>query len=294
MQPLRGFSFNAANVFVLRDDLLHPEISGNKWRKLKHNLLEARAMGHDRLLTFGGAFSNHLAAVAAAGKIFNFKTAAFVRGENASPLNPTLTYCRECGMELFFMSRAKYKAYDFGVIDGQWADAYQIPEGGSNCAALEGFTDFVADIKNGMAELPDYICVAAGTGGTSAGIISKLDFEAEVLSFPVLKGGFMEENISKLLSECGQVSRLHWKVMDEYHFGGYAKWNEKLLQFIKMFYQNNDFPLDPIYTGKLFFGVHDLLQKGYFKKDSRILLVHTGGLQGVAGFNRRFLTNLPT
>src|SRR5690606_41605182 len=100
-------------------------------------------------------------AVAAVGKIFYFKTAAFVRGEDASPLNPTLTYCRECGMELFFMSRAKYKAYDFGVIDGQWADAYQIPEGGSNCAALEGFTDFVADIKNGMAELPDYICVAA-------------------------------------------------------------------------------------------------------------------------------------
>lgn len=297
VKPLRLFEGEGVEISVLRDDLLHPGISGNKWRKLKHNLIQVENQGFQHLLTFGGAFSNHLAAVAAAGKLFGFQTTGFVRGEPSKILNPTLAFCQSQGMNLKFLTRAEYREIENpGFMDSlrsDFPDAFLIPEGGTNCLALEGFADLVEDIHAAKNQLPDFICVASGTGGTAAGISAHLDFPATVLSFPVLKGGFMEGNIRDLHQNCCGKQFQNWKIIDDFHFAGYAKWNQELLEFITNFYKEFGFALDPVYTGKMFFGVFDLIKKGFFKPGSRVLLVHTGGLQGIPGFNERFSKNLP-
>lgn len=267
---------------VKRDDLIHPFISGNKYRKLKYNLEQAKVEKTSTLLTFGGAFSNHILAVAVAGKEFGFNTIGVIRGQelvNEVDKNPTLRYAKHCGMRFKFVSREVFRAK---ISDGFIADLkqefgefYLIPEGGTNDLAIKGCEEILTppDFEY------DYICCSVGTGGTISGIINASKPYQTILGFPALKGSFLQDEISKF------AANLNWQLITDYHFGGYAKINIELVSFINQFKHDFQIPLDPVYTGKLMYGIMDLLYKGYFPEHSKILVVHTGGLQGIKGMN---------
>jgi 1-aminocyclopropane-1-carboxylate deaminase len=287
--PLKNTSIQ---LFIRREDLIHPFVSGNKFRKLKYNLLEAKNQNETTLLTFGGAFSNHIAATAFAGKQHNFKTIGIIRGEeleSKADENPTLKFAKECGMQLKFVSREDYKLKDSeGFIEKlkqKLGSFYLIPEGGTNDLAVKG----CGEILNDADTVYDSICVAVGTGGTISGLINSAFPHQKILGFPALKGDFLQKDIRKFAQ--GQ----NWELISDYHFEGYGKISNELIEFINTFYQETKIPLDPIYTGKLVFGVIDLINKNYFPENSKILIIHTGGIQGIAGMNLKLKNkNLPT
>lgn len=265
-------------VYVKREDVLHSEISGNKFRKLKYNLIEARNLGFTKLLTFGGAYSNHIAAVAAAGKEFGFETIGIIRGEELQEKyleNPTLKKASENGMQFEFVSRTQYRDKNNAAFLDQMKEKfgvfYLIPEGGTNNLAVKGCKEILTDDD----KLFDFICCAVGTGGTISGIINSLKPHQKAIGFSALKGDFLTEDIQKY------AENSQWNLVTDYHFGGYAKLNDELKQFMKQFFKKYLISLDPVYTSKTFFGVIDLISKGYFKPDSKILIIHTGGLQGL-------------
>ena len=288
IQPLESalFDVKGLKVYVKREDLLDQQVSGNKFRKLKYNLIAAAESGQHRLLTFGGAYSNHLAATAAAGKRFGFEVHAIIRGEEPEQWSPTLQFAKGMGVHLHFVSRTDYRKRDDADYKKFWLEqiggGFLIPEGGSNCQAVEGVAEMV---DHQILELaPDFMAVASGTGGTAAGIIRTPGLSATVLSFPVLKGEFMHTTIADLLKACPGDHEAPYSIVEGYHFGGYAKMTDELMAFIIDFEKQHDFLLDPVYTAKLFYAVFDLAQKDYFPSGSTILLIHTGGLQGRAGF----------
>ncbi|MFV8354149.1 1-aminocyclopropane-1-carboxylate deaminase/D-cysteine desulfhydrase [Flavobacterium sp. XS2P14] len=291
-QHLAASFLNSISVAIKREDLIHPFVSGNKFRKLKYNLLEAKKEKHETLLTFGGAFSNHIAAVAYAGKENGFKTIGIIRGEELQDKiteNPTLLFAQNCGMQFEFVSREAYRSKSetsFSEnLKQQFGAFYLIPEGGTNALAIKGCQEILTPED---AEF-DYICCSIGTGGTISGIINSVLPHQKVLGFPALKGDFLKDEIRNF------VHNDNWELMNEYHFGGYAKVNPILIQFINHFYAENKIPLDPIYTSKMVFGVLDLIQKNYFRAGSKILLIHTGGLQGIQGMNMKLKNkHLPT
>ncbi|NMH25594.1 1-aminocyclopropane-1-carboxylate deaminase/D-cysteine desulfhydrase [Flavobacterium sp. SE-s27] len=273
---------NEISLFIKREDLLHPYVSGNKFRKLKYNLIEAKNQGKTTLLTFGGAFSNHIIAVAAAGKENGFKTIGIIRGEELKDQvddNPTLAKAQEFGMIFDFISREEYRIKnnpDFiEKLTEKFGDFYFIPEGGTNDMAVKGCQEILTEKDDDF----DFICCAVGTGGTISGLINSSKDCQKVLGFPALKGDFLQEDIRKF------ANKDNWELITDYHFGGYAKIDEKLIHFINDFYIKYNIPLDPIYTSKMTFGVIDLIEKEYFPPKSKILLIHTGGLQGVNGMN---------
>lgn len=275
---------NNVSLFIRREDLIHPFVSGNKFRKLKYNLLQAKSEGKTTLLTFGGAFSNHIAAVAAAGKEFNFKTIGIIRGEelNAKIIeNPTLSFAQECGMLLEFVSREAYKTKNESeFINGlkqKFGTFYLIPEGGTNDLAVKGCQEILTEED----AVFDYICCAVGTGGTISGIINSAKPHQTVLGFPALKGNFLLEEIRKF------TIKENTELITDYHFDGYGKVNQVLIEFINIFYKQNHIPLDPIYTGKMMYGLFDLIEKGYFPQGAKILAIHTGGIQGIEGMNQK-------
>ena len=269
-------------LYIKRDDLIHPFVSGNKWRKLKYNLEDAKNLNASTLLTFGGAFSNHLYATAAAGNALGFKTIGIVRGEdNAQKLTPTLQFCLEQNMQLHYVSRQEYRERNHPEylkrISLQFENPYLIPEGGTTDLALKGVQEMTVEVEWQLAKIPRYYAVAAGTGGTAAGILSAGN---DVLAFSALKGGsFLEKDIKNLLPEKEKKGTL--KLFTDYHFGGYAKWTPELIQFIKEFKNQHDIQLEQVYTAKMFYGLYDLVKQGYFQKGTIIVAVHTGGLQGV-------------
>lgn len=269
-------------LYIKRDDLIHPTVSGNKWRKLKYNLLDAQASGKGAVLTFGGAYSNHLYATAAAGNASGLKTIGIVRGlELEGKENDTLQFCREQGMQLHFVSREEYRQRHFeeylDEIAARFRNPYLIPEGGTTRLALKGVAEMTLEIEEQLGAMPDFVATAAGTGGTAAGILSA---GANVLAFPALKGGdFLKEDIHRLLNECEQPGIL--TLLTDYHFGGYAKWNSELLAFMQGFRAEFDVQLEQVYTAKMFYGLFDLIQNGFFKAGTKIVAVHTGGLQGL-------------
>ena len=265
-------------LFILREDLIHPTISGNKWRKLKYNIIEAKEKGFDTLVTFGGAFSNHIAATAAAGNAFGLKTVGIIRGEKVS--NATLDLAIENGMQLKFISREDYKHKN----TSQYSDCYIVPEGGSNALAVKGCSEIVKNINIDY----DIICCACGTGGTIAGIISSTD--KQVLGFSALKGGGgLIEDIQKLLSDYSPKKEYkNWSLITDYHFGGYAKVKPELIDFIRDFKVKHNIILDFIYTGKMLFGLFDMIKNTNQLDNKRIIVVHTGGVQGNKGFEERF------
>jgi 1-aminocyclopropane-1-carboxylate deaminase len=291
-QHLTSPFLNSISVAIKREDLIHPFVSGNKFRKLKYNLQQAKTEHYETLLTFGGAFSNHIAAVAFAGKEKGFKTIGIIRGDELGGKiseNPTLAFAQNCGMQLEFISREAYRLKSeisfLEKLKQQFGDFYLIPEGGTNALAIKGCQEILTPED---AEF-DYICCSIGTGGTISGIINSALPHQKVLGFPALKGDFLKEEIRNF------VQNENWDLITEYHFGGYGKVNEALIGFINQFYTENQIPLDPIYTGKMVFGVIDLIEKNYFPAESKILLIHTGGIQGIQGMNMKLRNKqLPT
>ncbi|TRO64181.1 1-aminocyclopropane-1-carboxylate deaminase/D-cysteine desulfhydrase [Christiangramia sabulilitoris] len=271
-------------LYIKREDLLHPEVSGNKFRKLKYNLIQARQESFAQLLTFGGAHSNHIAATAAAGQLFRFKTIGIIRGEeletNKEKWSPTLRYAESCGMKFVFISREKYrekKSAEFiEKLKAEFGNFYLLPEGGTNELAIRGCSEILQDTD----EIFDFICASAGTGGTVAGLIKAATTKQKVLGFSALISDHLGRDISEM------VDHNRWELNKDYHFGGYAKVNAKLIDFINDFSKKYKIYLDPIYTGKLVFGIFDLIKSGYFPKNSKILAIHTGGLQGIEGMNQ--------
>lgn len=280
-------------LLIKRDDTLHTYISGNKWRKLKYNIQEAIDEKHTTLLTFGGAFSNHITATAAAAQLANLKSIGIIRGERIDPLNPTLSYAQRCGMHLHFVSRTTYRQKTTTSFQQQlkekFGDFYLIPEGGTNSLALRGCAEIIEEVKQQLKDqLPSHFCVACGTGGTIGGMITGLKNHQKIIGFSALKGNFIASEVNALINNYDSLEYHNWKINTDYHFGGYAKFKPALIDFINQFKKDFDIPLDPIYTGKMMYGIFDLLEKNFFPPQSTILAVHTGGLQGIAGFNQRF------
>ncbi|MEO7977977.1 pyridoxal-phosphate dependent enzyme [Flavobacterium sp.] len=276
-----NFSANIS-LTIKREDLIHPFVSGNKFRKLKYNLLQAKDENKETILTFGGAFSNHIAAVAYAGKEQGFKTIGIIRGDELLDKieeNPTLKFAQQNGMEFVFVSREEYRnkseASFTEKLKNKFGDFYLVPEGGTNQLAVKGCEEILTDEDSEF----DYICCAVGTGGTIAGLINSALPDQKILGFPALKGDFLIDEI------CIFAKKNNWELISDYHFGGYGKINLELIEFINSFLETNKVPLDPIYTGKMVFGVIDLISKNYFPPLSKILLIHTGGLQGIEGMN---------
>jgi len=272
------------SLFIKREDLNHPLMSGNKWHKLKYNIQEASKQGKDTLLTFGGAYSNHIYSVAAAGKMFNFNTIGIIRGEEHLPLNPTLSFAKDNGMKIVYLDRTSYRKKSSPEIINQlqekFGDFYLVPEGGTNELAVRGCSEIISKINIDF----DYVCCPCGTGGTLAGLISGLSGNRYALGFAVLKGAsFLKDNVQSLLQNSNNNSLQNWDINLDYHFGGYARINSVLLDFVKRFTSSIKIPIEPIYTGKMLFGIYDLAVKGYFTEGSRIIAVHTGGLQGLKG-----------
>ncbi|WP_337968823.1 pyridoxal-phosphate dependent enzyme [uncultured Flavobacterium sp.] len=273
---------NDISLTIKREDLIHPFVSGNKFRKLKYNLLQAKAENKTTLLTFGGAFSNHIAAVAYAGKEQGFKTIGIIRGEEILDKiedNPTLKFAQENGMQFEFVTREDYRykseASFIEKLKEKFGDFYLVPEGGTNELAVKGCEEILTDED----AVFDYVCCAVGTGGTISGLINSALSYQKVLGFPALKGDFLTDEIRIF------AKKDNWNLISDYHFGGYGKINLELIEFINAFFEENKVPLDPIYTGKMVFGVIDLIHKNYFPAGSKILLIHTGGLQGIDGMN---------
>lgn len=273
---------NHISLTIKREDLLHPFVSGNKFRKLKYNLLQAKAENQETVLTFGGAFSNHIAAVAYAGKEQGFKTIGVIRGEelfDKMEENPTLRFAQENGMQFEFVSREDYRLKNeisfLENLKQKFGDFYLVPEGGTNELAVKGCEEILtvedADFN--------YVCCAVGTGGTISGLINSAFPNQKILGFPALKGDFLMDEIRIF------VKNENWSLISDYHFGGYGKINLELVEFINAFFEENKVPLDPVYTGKMVFGVIDMIHKNYFPAHSKILLIHTGGLQGIDGMN---------
>ncbi|MDI1257280.1 MAG: pyridoxal-phosphate dependent enzyme [Flavobacterium sp.] len=270
------------SLIIKREDLIHPFVSGNKFRKLKYNLLQAKAENKTTLLTFGGAFSNHIAAVAFAAKDNNFQSIGIIRGDEIGDKiveNPTLSFAQQNGMQFKFVTRGAYREKeDTHFIENlkkEFGDFYLIPEGGTNALAVKGCEEILTEADAHF----DFICCAVGTGGTISGIINSALPNQKVLCFPALKGDFLKNEIRSF------APNSNWEIIQDYHFGGYGKVNEVLIAFINGFFEKYQIPLDPIYTGKMVFGVMDLIGKDYFPENSKILMVHTGGLQGIEGMN---------
>ena len=269
-------------VYIKREDLIHPFVSGNKFRKLKYNLAEAKKKNVTTLLTFGGAFSNHIAAVAAAGKMTGFKTIGIIRGDELADKvvnNPTLKFASENGMQLEFVAREMYRSKTdeafLSKLKQQFGDYYLIPEGGTNELAVKGCTEILTEEDKKF----NYVTCAVGTGGTISGIIQSCTSNQQVLGFPALKGDFLQNEIRNF------VTNSNWQLIKGFEFGGYGKVTTELVAFMNAFYEETQILLDPIYTAKMVFGVRSLVNDGFFPDNSKILMVHTGGIQGIEGMN---------
>ena len=275
------------SLFIKREDELHSFISGNKYRKLKYNLEEAKKQGKKTLITFGGAYSNHIAAVSFAGKKFGFETIGIIRGDELAndfdkvlKENSTLKFANEHNMKLNFVSRSDYRNKTTNkFIDNlkvKYGDFYLIPEGGTNRLAVKGCQEILTKEDH----IFDVVCTAVGTGGTIAGVINSLSKHQKVIGFPALKGDFLNLEIKKYVKETNS-----WSLNLDYNFGGYAKVSKELITFINKFKLETKIPLDAVYTGKMIFGIIDLIKNDFFKKGTKIMAIHTGGLQGNSGMN---------
>lgn len=295
------------NLFVKRDDLIHRLVQGNKWRKMKYNLLKINELDSPTLLTFGGAFSNHIYSTAAAGYLLGIPTIGVIRGERGIPLSNTLVFAENYKMGLHFVNRERFKNKEataqaiIKTLDTK--NVYILPEGGTNSLALLGCQEIVHELNLQMSTPFDYIVSACGTGGTVAGIIQACNRHQKVIGIAVLKGDFFYNDIKLLLnnkssadlflkkSHCPPEGTAQWIINSDYHFGGYAKYTLDLIHFINQFKAEFNIPLDPIYTGKMFYGLFDLIKNDYFPQGSTIVAVHTGGTQGIQGFNEFRLKN---
>lgn len=288
-QPLYDplISEKGLEVIVKRLDLLHPDVQGNKFYKLHYNLEAAKKSGLSQVLTFGGAYSNHIHATALAASANGLKAIGVIRGELITPLNPTLEDARNQGMELYPMSREEYRQKDSATIlkslKDKFGEFYLIPEGGTNVLAIKGTQEILEDKDLTM----DFVTCPIGTGGTFAGLLASARPKQKLIGFSSLKGDFIISEVDQLLRKYGIQPKCAYEIQIAYHFGGYAKHKPNLVSFIKEIKTKANLPLEPVYTGKMVFGLFDLIQKDYFPRGSKILVLHTGGLQGIRGYEQR-------
>lgn len=277
IQQINDPIFDAAGVqvFIKREDLNHPRISGNKWWKLKYNLEAAIAQGHHTLLTFGGAYSNHIYATAAAASGLGLSSIGVIRGEEVLPANQTLAFAIGAGMKLHYISREAYRHKTeisfISELESRFGRFYLIPEGGSNEPGVAG----VASFADSLPATFDYLCCPVGTGATLAGMIRGRKGVGRVIGFPVLKGD--DSWIAEVALFRPQYT--NWQLFGGYHFGGYAKTTFALDVFIQSFISRHAVPVEQVYTGKMFYGIYDLAAKGFFKRGSAVLAIHTGGIR---------------
>lgn len=283
IKTLENIHLNS-QVAIKPDYLIHPTVSGNKFRKLKYNLKKVQSGNYKGLITFGGAFSNHIAATAAAGQELKIPTVGVIRGEELITQiesNPSLRYAQSCGMHLEFVSRLTYKnktdpAYLQQLLE-TFKDYYILPEGGTNALAVKGCEEILTLNDQSF----DIICCSVGTGGTIAGVINGSLPTQKIIGFPALKGDFLKEDICKF------ATKSNWELWGDYHFGGYAKVDSKLIKFMNEFKLTYNIPLDPVYTAKMMYGIFQSIQSGKISQTAKVLAIHTGGLQGVEGMNIR-------
>lgn len=271
------FERHGVHLYLKRDDLVHPDIPGNKWRKLKYNIAAAQAQKATSLLTFGGAYSNHIRATAAAGHHFGFRTIGIIRGERHLPLNPSLDYATRMGMHLSYLDRTSYRNKTSPeVLDGlreMFGDCYLVPEGGSNAHALAGCKELPQEIPIDF----DVICCACGTGGTLAGIAAGLMPGQHALGFSVLKGGtFLGGDVAKLQEQALGKQTGNWSIECDFHMGGYARRTRELDEFIESFERRHGLRLDWVYVAKLMYGVFSLVEQGRFPRGTTLIAVVTG------------------
>jgi 1-aminocyclopropane-1-carboxylate deaminase len=274
---------------MLRLDRLHPLVNGNKWFKLKHDLAAAAAGGQTTLLSFGGAYSNHIRALSAAARLTGFYSIGIIRGELVEPLNPVLAFARAQGMELVGISRSEYRrrqdpAFINGLLE-RFGNCHVIPEGGSAEAGIRGCEEIMAF----LAPLPGTddgrqvtVACACGTGSTLAGLVrggSRLDLDLTLLGIAVLKGaGYLARQVRTWLAATPDTALPAWQLCEDYHRGGYGKTDRELQAFIDGFQRRTGVPLEPVYTGKLVYGLYDMIRRGDFPSGSRIICLHTGGV----------------
>jgi 1-aminocyclopropane-1-carboxylate deaminase len=264
-------------LYLKRDDLINPEIPGNKWRKLTYNLEEARRRGSRQLLTFGGAYSNHIRATAAAGHYFGFSTVGIIRGEEHLPLNPSLAYAARRGMRLAYLDRTAYRAKMHPeVIAGlraRFGEFYLLPEGGSNANAARGCAEIPAEISEPFS----VICCPCGTGGTLAGIAGGLAPGQRAIGFAVLRGGeFLARDVAELQVTAFGTASASWAIEHDYHFGGFARRTPELDQFIADFRDRHGLALDWVYTAKMMYGLYALAAQAAFPPGTSLVAVITG------------------
>ena len=278
----------------LRLDQVHAQASGNKFYKLKYNLETAKKSGKKTVLTFGGAYSNHIHACASAAKLEGLRSIGVIRGDFLDEKNPTLAFAKSQGMELHFLDRESYRQKSSPAIilelEEKFGDFFLIPEGGTNALAIQGTREIIESNTDSFS----HIGTPIGTGGTFLGLASSIHSEQMLMGFSALKGEFIREEIQGKLEEYAISSQGSLELFTNYHFGGYARWKPELIEFIQWFFEEFGVVLDSVYTGKMVFGVFDLIQKNYFPTGSKVLLLHTGGLQGNLGFTQRTGISLPS
>lgn len=282
-------------VFIKRDDLIHPAISGNKWRKLKYNVQAIVEKGLDGFITFGGAYSNHLAAAAYAGKLAGVDMIALVRGEIDDNQNPTLNFLKACGMHLHALTRDEYRqkanAGFLNELQGRYPKHLIIPEGGANLWGVQGCMEILSELD----VQPDIVAASLGSATTFSGLVLSAKPQIELWGFPALKGGaYLRDTVNNFISEAKQSNKVpptfdppKWRLITDYHFGGFAKTTPAFIHFLNAFYTETGIPLDPIYTGKMMYGLLEEVKIGKIEPGSTILALHTGGLQGIKGMNQR-------
>jgi len=273
-------------LFIKRDELIHPVIQGNKWRKLKYNVIDAQQTKQTTLLSFGGAYSNHLHALAAAGKHFNFKTIGIIRGEQHTPPNPCIQDLLDWGMQLKYVTRAEYKnktsANFIKQLQQELGDFYLIPEGANNPLGIKGCAELLLELQQNYNE----ICCEVGSGTMLTALIKNNKTPDTVFTgFAVMKNPQLETDIINNLKESHSI-QTQWQINHDYHFGGFAKTTDELNAFIIDFKQQFNIQLEPVYSGKMLYGIMDLIKKDHYKKGTKILAIHGGGLQGLRGFKQ--------
>lgn len=275
---------HGVSVHVKREDEIHPEISGNKWRKLKYHLKAAREKKSQGILTFGGAFSNHIAATAFAADQAGLESIGVIRGERVEPLNSTLEQAERHGMELHFVSRMDYRTSKDSIAeDLDPGDMFHhVPEGGADELGIQGCQEILSEEDSKDF---DIVCCSSGTGATAAGLHRSLAPHQRLRVYPALKGDFAHKDIERLLDSSCSMDALD--VISEYHFGGYAKTSPELFNFMREFYSQTGIMTDPVYTAKMLYGVITDIEKGRITRGMRVVALHTGGLQGIQGIEKR-------
>jgi len=278
IQEITNSFLKSKNVrlFIQREDLNDPYCMGNKWWKLRYNLIEAIRQNHNTILTFGGAFSNHIVAAASACNRMGLKSIGIIRGDFTNNLNPSLLKAQNDGMELHFVDRETYREKSNIDWTSTFGNSYLIPEGGTNELAVSSCEEMIS-----FKEF-DTVCVPVGTGGTLSGIIRSLKPSQSAIGFSSLKGGeFLNAEVKKY------VNHSNWSIQSDYHCGGYAKVNLELVNFMNAFKREFSIQLDPVYTAKMFYGIFDMIKNEQIPPNSTILAIHTGGTQGIQGMNQR-------